>query len=270
MLDPSHIPIKLPDKSRVDLFSMSTFGTIIITLQGALALYPVVVKFPDWEAQLGNPISMCFNPLAVFGLCRLLASPWLTGDFVYAEPKEGHELDPILGTRFRGCSDPSSDDPFDCASILAISNDQLDREADGNPCPHFHPQSSWRGILVRALFSGFSLFVLGAHSFTFKRACRGSTPTSLAVFASLLFYLILLITSFVTVFFYILTTKVNTTVIPCIQSTWYKVYSSGIFLLAIALIVISGLETRRTECGLYTTFPIDLERDKALCQSYKG
>lgn len=58
--------------------------------------------------------------------------------------------------------------------------------------------------------------------------------------------------------FYSLSNQSTTTIIPCIQSLWYKLYTSFLFLFVISYIDIASLETRKVPCERFVTF--DLEK----------
>lgn len=46
---------------------------------------------------------------------------------------------------------------------------------------------------------------------------------------------------------------------------WYKIYTAVLVLFMLALIVVAALETRRTSCGKYTTWPLGWDIDSSLC-----
>jgi hypothetical protein len=53
--------------------------------------------------------------------------------------------------------------------------------------------------------------------------------------------------------FYILRGDTNTTVIPCVNHTWYKIYTGAFFVMMVILLMVSALETGKTPCGTLTT-----------------
>ena len=228
---------KLPALDRVSVFSASALGSFIVTLQGMQAIYDLIVNITGRVPNSGHPISSAFFPLAIFGLIRLPAALWLTEEYGYHECEESEP--------------PCQNHP---GSSLP-----------GHKKPRL--QSSCRGILVRAFFVGVLIVLLVATLCFFRLNFKSGTRTSSAAFISQLFYLFFLTSTFVIVSTFILR-EGNTTIIPCIQSTWYKAYTYLLFSLAVSFVVVSALETRRTKCGLYTTVPIDWGQDDLMCQFY--
>lgn len=76
------------------------------------------------------------------------------------------------------------------------------------------------------------------------------TGTLLALVA---FYLVLIIGVILIVSVHFWTGNTGTTVLPCIEATWYKIYTGLLILLALTAMVVSGRETRKSSCGIYTT-----------------
>ncbi len=50
---------------------------------------------------------------------------------------------------------------------------------------------------------------------------------------------------------------------PCADKVWYKVLVIASFVALVPLLVVLGMETRRTWCGVYTTAGQD--RDGYVC-----
>ena len=228
---------KLPALDRVSVFSASALGSFIVTLQGMQAIYDLIATMTSRVPNSGHPISSSFFPLAIFELIRLPAALWLTEKYGYHECEE-------------------SEPPCQKHSGSSLP---------GHKTPRL--QSSWRGILVRAFFVGVLIVLMVLTLCFFRLNFKSGIRTSSAAFISQLFYLFFLTSTFVIVSTFILR-EGNTTIIPCIQSTWYKAYTYLLFSLAVSFIVVSALETRRTKCGLYTTIPIDWGRDDLMCQFY--
>jgi hypothetical protein len=54
---------------------------------------------------------------------------------------------------------------------------------------------------------------------------------------------------------YILVGRSRTTIIPCIHSTWYKIFTIMLIIMALMSLITSGLETRKLKNGTTTIFP---------------
>jgi hypothetical protein len=248
---------KEPSYHRVSLFSTSAVGTLIITLQGIQAVYDLIVNTTGSVYPGGHPISKVFFPLAILGLIRLPAAPWLTAEYGYRQRKESES--PGEGY--------SEDLPLLPRHIYTNP-----MEAGSNaPSKQFSPQNSWRGILTRAILMGVLLALIVLTLCFFALDFKSDTRISLTTFVSQPFYLFFLACTFAIVSIFILRKegeKGNTTIIPCIQSYWYRAYTYMLFSLALFFILVSALETRRTKCGLYTTVPIDWGQDDLICKTY--
>ncbi|RDW74235.1 hypothetical protein BP5796_07677 [Coleophoma crateriformis] len=80
-----------PPRRRTAILSTDSAKTIIISLQGAQALYSLVTGVLQYYG-IGNSsfdytiaVDSLFSPLAVLGLLRLYAASWLTNDYFYVD-----------------------------------------------------------------------------------------------------------------------------------------------------------------------------------------
>lgn len=124
---------KEPSYHHIYVFSASAVGTLIITLQGIQAIYELIANATGSVYASGHPISKVFFPLAILGLARLPAAPWLTAEYRYRQHKESEPLG-------EGYSEPllPLTPHIDTNPIAAGSN---------VPSNQYYPQNSWRGIL---------------------------------------------------------------------------------------------------------------------------
>ncbi|KAK2630056.1 hypothetical protein QTJ16_000876 [Diplocarpon rosae] len=92
--------IKPPGCTRSPILSKSFAKTVIVTLQGVQAAYALVGGLSgSSDLATSVSISSIFFPLAVIGLLRLFAAPWLTDDFVYAEGDGRESFSPVVADR---------------------------------------------------------------------------------------------------------------------------------------------------------------------------
>lgn len=244
---------KYPASNHVSWASTSIFQTLIVSLQGIQAAYTIVIHAEGREAVPTHPISQVFFPLAVLGLLRLPAAFWLTEEYGYRERE-----------------DPEPHDGDNIALENLLSREQSPPASTYPHSEQFYPESSWRGVVVRIGFLGALLVFTAASITSMATNIRPDTKTGLPALLTGIYYLFLLICTISTFSVYIWTEKSNTTVIPCIESPAYKVYTYGLFLITIGYIVVTALETRRAACGLYTTTPIEWGQDDAMCKSYQA
>lgn len=232
---------RLPAYPRVELFSLEAVKTVVVAAQGcqAFAALFMYVKEVSLEA--------LFFPLAIFGLARLFPALWLTDDYEFTSLPHDAAAAPssrkdsvdslILGDRYDGSDqDTSSDEAHD-------------------PDSRFRPVSFWGSRAFR-LFIFLLLAVILIKSIINNIPATGldymATTTS---FFNSLFYISLVVASTLMLSFYWIRTGPRSTIIPCISSVWYKIYTILVFILMAALLVVTAIETRRTPCGVYTTFP---------------
>jgi hypothetical protein len=230
----------LPASSHISFLSKPAFHTLIVIIQGVQAVYMIFLHAEGKEAVPGHPVSEVFFPLAVLGLFRLSAAPWLTE----GEDLNPHELSGEMHDLLpQGQAPPADDDKL------------------------FYRQWSWQGVVVRLTFLGCLLLLASS---IVKSMVTNWGPTKEATLSSLLagvYYLFIIVMTILCFLICILRGEGNTTVIPCIDSSFYLLYTIILILFSIVYVVITALEMRRTACGLYTTIPIRWGQDDAMCRS---
>ena len=249
---------KLPDSSRATLLSGSSIKTLIITLQGAQALYTLVEGLKNGIYGSTVAIDSIFFPLAVFGLVRLSAALWLTDDYHYAEAED---LKIATTSNLEASTSTSKLTPY--AEAQTMSSMGLLEIADTPSRDYFRPTNSWRGVLTRVFFL-LPIMGLWIICCLYVLPWRNRTFSTITTLISALFYLFFLSASIVIYSLYFLRGRSATTIIPCINSLWYKVYTFVLFVFIVIVLVVAAIETRKTSCGKYTTWPPSLN-DLAIC-----
>lgn len=258
--------LKLPKKPRATIFSKSFVKTAVISVQGVQAVIVLLRGFSDPVLVQNIAIDTVFFPLAVLGLLRIFAAPWLTEDYFYAELEDRSPAPDFMRT-------PSAPDskatPYVLSETPTASSMGLLDPADYATSVRFHPVNSWRGRLFRVVFLipvAFLwvitlLFIIpwGSGDGTFYQS-----PTLLIVNV---FYLLFLTVTLVTYIYYFIRGPSASTVIPCMVSTWYQIYNTTLIFMALVMIIVASLETRKTTCGTYTTWPLSITgNDQFMCQ----
>jgi len=263
--------ILLPRSKHATLASWSTVKTIIVALQGADSFYYILWSdFGKDPMANGNnganftsalSVGTLFSPLAIFGLLRLVACFWLTEDFVYVnceevqttvrrlntERKQDHDQDGIqlvpLHIRARNSS----------TMIDELSLDLLDLGTGED----YRPPNTWPSMVLRTLFllPIVALIILCTSSLV---PTSGGFADTATVFGLLLFYDIFLVITLTVLGYYFIRGRNTTTVLPCTSSLWYQIYSSILFASMLVLVIIASLETWKSPCGFYTTFPSNI------------
>ena len=241
-----------PKRTHVDFFSMSAVKTIIITMQGVQAIYAIGIGVtPNHDYCKVISLDNIFSLLAIIGLFRLPAAFWLMDENTYKDIGESDYMERKSGTPWRKRQNRKRNRP------------QKDSKTDS-----FHAPNSLRGILIRTTCMIFLLMnwltCILYMSPLFPR--RIFTATS---FMLNLFFLIFLTATVLTWGYYFCRSQATTTVLPCISSIWYKLYTMGLVLMVVLLIVFASLETRRTACGKFTTWPYEVD-DCLICYAKSG
>ena len=68
-----------------------------------------------------------------------------------------------------------------------------------------------------------------------------------------MFYFAFITISLILYTFYFFRGQTTTTIIPCVSSMWYRLYSLLLMGFMIALIIIASIETNKTAVGTYTS-----------------
>ncbi|RGP78837.1 endoglucanase e [Fusarium longipes] len=244
-----------PDSTRISLFSKEMITTLIVTSQGIQAVYLVMggldkngnPAFVKWMA-----VDTVFFPLAMIGLLRLCSAFWLNDDYGYSTHTSNHSTTP------ERLAPDSSVDLAELGKTPLLprtdSNESssttlLEPRASHSP-PHFEiPSSSWGSKIFRTFFILAVMSLLVLDILYFVRGGR-HTATSFVVTLVYLFFLTMTLVIFLPYFWQ---GKTTSTIIPCITSMAYKVYTCMMFAIIIVAIVISCIETRKTPCGKYTS-----------------
>lgn len=258
--------LKVPSSTHVEFASTTTAKTLIITLQGVQALYSLLQWIPGFKLYdygISISISSVFFPLAIIGLLRLFAAFWLTEDFVF---KNVDTLD-NPGARTQSSSQRTQDPPFRYTPpYFPLKEPDVQGEDISLIALHHVSQSdllpphSWLGILSKVIFllPLISLWIVALiYVLPFKWA--NDEFYTVTTLLTSLFYFCFLTVSIVLLVCYFFCDQPGTTIIPCISSAWYKIYTFGLLIFIIAVIVVASIETRRTSNGRYTTMPLDYD-----------
>ncbi|KAH6648441.1 hypothetical protein BKA67DRAFT_661416 [Truncatella angustata] len=233
---------QLPAKSRIRIFSVEMLKTLIVTLQGAQAMTLIALgaaRTTSAQSVISNmAVDFVFFPIALLGVLRLPAGLWLTEHFVYGASftrLEEHNLQ-----IYQHGSYVSKDGLLDSPAIVVENRRR------------FRPCTFWPSILFRVFFTLFLLglpTMLGVYILPWAGAVRFTTTN----FVVCMFYLMFTLAT-AAVFIRYLAVGATSTVVPCINSVWYKAYTMMLGILALGMIIVACIETRKTPCGKYTSF----------------
>ena len=278
---------RIPHHHHSEIWSIDSIKTVIVTLQGIQALV-VLVRGILALASIGNQpynatisMSTIFYPLAVIGLLRLFAAPWLTENYTYHE-HETYGSSRILAQHI--IHTPSSDGPSYTAvrsshdaKIVTPSNASLlptspmaIRDPSLDVClPPSRPCLPTQAavVIVRCCYLGLLCAIL-AICVCYMIPHQGVTelltqpPSASVLWLLPIMYIVFIVVSIILFIIYLIRCgRETTTVIPCLRTWWYRAYTLLFIATAIALIVLSGVYTRRTSCGQLTVFPAELDQE---------
>lgn len=244
------ICIREPPPLRKRLLSTDALKTVIVTLQGIQAVYLIV----DFNSGFtGFALDSVFMPLAFIGLLRLPSALWLTEEYLFVD-QESFEASSIVQ------QSPSITYGGDSKEIRPSANPLLElltlsRSSETAQPGLFRGAMSPRSLFVRACYAAFMLGFLVLDIYRSIPRRNGDGPTPLTPFIASWAYALLLLVSSVTILFYWFRDRSLTpsTVIPCVSTIWYKIYTGLLIAIFVMLIIVASLETRRLPCGSYTT-----------------
>jgi len=281
--------IRRPPSNRISFISISMLGTIIVTVQGVQALYQLTQIIWTGLSPI-QALADMFIPLAVGSLFRLPAALWLTDDIGYDESRAERvfsQHDSLMSPPELGNSvslhDMSKQAVGDFKSLSASSTTCLVEDSwpltpvspmaqnpqESPPEAHLRPQTHWKATLLRfayvfALLSIVGVFGLG-HLLAQKEA-----PSVASLILVHFMYTSFCLVLFILSLYWLIARKATSTLIPCINSTWYTVFTIIWYAFVAVCIVMNCIEMRRTRCGVYTTYPISYGLDNKLCNLYEN
>jgi hypothetical protein len=222
-------------KGHIDVVSASMMTTVVVTLQGIQALYLFITGIKDITGFNNNlALNTIFSPVAIFGLLRLPAAIWI----------DSHAFDNV-----------QMSENLPASRFLLGTGDCEGGSEKGESNPvHYHGPHSCRGIFTRTVFLlsiasllGVTITLMGPFG---PPSVMLFTTTTLLVST---FYSVILLTSLITYTIVIFLNYDNTTILPCITSAWYKIYTGVVAILMVVMVTIAALETRPSLQGRYTT-----------------
>jgi hypothetical protein len=250
--------VALPDNTHTTFLSGSTVQTLIVTLQGAAAIYILVrglIPRDEFSTSAIISVGTVFYFLAVFGLLRLMASFWLTDDFSYVNHEDLQADQATIPAE-----DPKSNASSEKTQLPKVrSRPNYERfDIPGSLIGEdYTSPNSWQSRLFRGFFLLPIIGLVIVCIFYLSPIGAGATSYLLTFseFILILFYLFFLFASTIIYMVYFVRGHTTTTVLPCVSSVWYQLYTGVLLALALVLVIVTSIETRRTSCGYYATWP---------------
>jgi hypothetical protein len=252
---------KLPSKTHVDIVSASSVATIAMTFQGIGTVCQLVKasRNGSWHSS-SVPLPSTFFPVALLSLVRLPAAIWLSNDYAYEKPGTAREeeedapLNADYSTRFIRLrprvqnSAPSPDLSFQ--NEIYTTKDSTSR---------LLPSNLLKSRLWRTLWLALALTV-NAFGIYLCVSNNGPRPGIIIMQSSQLafsiLYSVLNASGMVIIVFYLLKGYATSTMLPCMNSRWYKALTMLIGVLAVIAVVLAALETKIGPGGEFETYSI--------------
>ena len=239
---------KMPEKPHVRFWSASSFTTLVQTEQGAQMIYLIAQGYIRGSRHVRLGLPGVFAGLQLLGLIRLFAALWLSSDYSYMNFRGSG-----LGSEIR--ETPLEKQVRENILEARVSNHLL----EVNIRDRLLPLHCWQGIIYRAFWLSTIWSILGSAA----GACSEVFwyyPPGLPYDASshLVWQILYFALSFFGILihtFYIIRGKTQSTIIPCIHDSWYRIFTIFILILAVVCTVLSCLETRIRSDGIVTTLP---------------
>lgn len=265
---------ELPLHARAEFLSWATITTIIITLQGIQSLVALgngarrtargdIAGFPDG-------VDTLYSPFTILGLFRLCAAAYLTSSgFAYTARDDvwtistgervADEHAGASGTGGAGLHDPQHDSRSDHAAApgaAARDANQRGPTMSGNSGSRYRPTSYLRSVLFRCVYMlllllTWVLAILRGTPMLTDRSGVWVRSTTTALSGSFYFFFTSCTCVLFAVYFWRGATR--STIIPCVETLWYKIYTVLVFAWMLTMLVVACCETSRLPCGQYTS-----------------
>ncbi|KAI9779090.1 MAG: hypothetical protein M1839_007756 [Geoglossum umbratile] len=220
--------VKKPEMKRVPILSASSVITLVTTLQGLQATFLIISSMiPGSSYRFQQGLPFLFLPLGCLGLVRLVPAPWLSSDYGYLNPSE--------------------------------NTPEKSEDSGGVVADRLLGSTTSKGIVYRIFWILTCDGLLGVSAAASSTIFWGHDVLTQYISTTRLLFHILYITitvvSSIIISTYVLKGQTSSTVIPCMHSAWYKTYTMVLVVIALAMIILAGLETRKQPDGKFTTLP---------------
>jgi hypothetical protein len=224
-----------PQQAYIGVVSGSCLATIVVTLQGIQAITALItIWVPSSTLEsFTNSLPGIFQPIALLGLLRLQSAFWLSNDYGYKHLDEDEERNTQEGP-----------------SLLDSESSRLERAW------------GWRWWVFRVWWVASLLTVMGLgltlslESLAFTFGASYTQVMSSSMLADKLMYSLLTGGCLMIHPFYLFRASTMSTIIPCIQARWYKLYTYLLITASLTCLILSALETKKFDDGTYRTQPV--------------
>lgn len=244
---------KVPDHSHVQLLSASGLTSVVLTLQATQAMFLIVAALvPNVPYGFGDGLPYVFFPLACLGLPRLVAAFWLSGDYGYLNAEN---LELVRGVTRSSVGTAEKAATGHVVEYLVGE----ERPVEASVSDRLYGRHCSRGIVYRIFWIVSSGALLGTSATATSELWWGYPEnfpyTSMSHLMLMGMYFVTSSTALLIYCTYVLMGRTHTTLIPCIHSTWYKIFTIILMAMALVTVISYFLETRQLLDGTTTTYP---------------
>ena len=227
-----------PQQAYIGIVSGSCLATVVITLQGVQATTALLGGFiPSLSVGFASALPGIFQPLAFMGLLRLQSAFWLSNDYGY------HRLDDADN----GAEGYMREDR---RPLLPSETSRL----EGAGSYRWWIFRIWWVISLVPIMSLGLVSSLDGLTFDLDPLST-ITVWSLSFLAYKVMYGLMTGSALVIHFSYLFRRSRMSTIIPCIQDRWYKVFTGLLIALSLTCFILNVLETKQLADGTYATTP---------------
>ena len=231
-----------PESSHVKVVSGSTLSTLVLTLQGVQALFFMIGETVSVYDSFPDGLPTIFLPIGLLGLLRLPAAMWVSNEWGFVFPRKGEleRRDTELSTfrndlRYQGGGERLRIVEYtalEAKEVEATREDpeqKLFRQDISEETRPLLKTTHWKCLAYRAwwIVSVSALMILGIRDIvsTFNPYVR-NIPLSVSDILYSIMYLELCSGMLLITAAYVPQPRAHSrTIIPCVQSLWYKFYT---------------------------------------------
>lgn len=252
--------------------SWTNLQTAIVTFQGLQASYIIIgnnfpaLGFLTPAGYMAFALDNIFLCIALLGLVRLCAAPWLTDDFHAT-------LQSVVSSHRSGLKTETSVSSLDLEEMEMVmipvaEFDQLHRgwtQARIEKQYHHHSNRNCRAMRIAA--TAVVMFPVAMSGWQLSPLSSSGEHYTVTIIVYIVFYLFLTLATTAIFIFHFTCREQSTTstTLPCINAVWYKIYTAVLVILAIVLVALAAVETRKAPCGKYTVWTPELGPDSTIC-----
>jgi hypothetical protein len=213
----------------------------------------------------GLGVDSMFFPLATLGLLRLCAAGWLTEDFEYRRVVGKESF--LLRGRTNRLQEEEEDEDGEMKSMEERRALDPFLIMPSRSVGFKEPGKCWKSWVFRICFLVVIAGIWGI-SLVMVTPIIGPMRYTTTLFFLGLFYFVSFTVSLFLYAFYFFRGQTTTTLLPCLSSVWYRLYTVLVMGSMLALVIVASIETNKGFNGIYTSWEPQIKQ--ACNRNYGG